>query len=99
MKAFLIGFCCACLLYSGYNFVFGEDYTYRETVVVVKQGDTLWDIASAHAAQDEDVRAVLYRIEESNNLKTLYVYPGQVLKVSQRVPHAAQYDGLMVANK
>lgn len=99
MKAFLIGFCCACLLYSGYNFVFGEDYAYREAVVVVKQGDTLWDIARAHATGDEDVREVLYRIQASNDLKTLHVYPGQVLKVSQRVPYTTQYDGLMVANK
>lgn len=99
MKAFFIGFCCACLLYTGYNFVFAEEAAYREAIVVVKHGDTLWDIARAHASGDEDVREVLYRIQDGNDLKTLYVYPGQVLKVQQRVPHAAQYDGLMVANK
>ena len=41
----------------------------------------------------------MYRIQNSNDLKTLHVYPGQVLKVQQRVPYNAQYDGLMVANK
>lgn len=99
MKAFLMGFCCTCLLCAAYNFLFVEKPVYRETVVVVKSGDTLWQIASAHTTENEDVREVLYRIEDTNNLQTLHVYPGQVLKVKQRVPHNAVNDGLMMANK
>lgn len=99
MKAFLVGFCCTCILFACFNFFFGETPSYREAVVVVKHGDTLWNIACAHTAENEDVREVMYRIQSSNDLKTLHVYPGQVLKVQQRVPYNAQYDGLMVANK
>lgn len=87
------------MVYACYNFLFVEKPVYREAVVVVKHGDTLWDIARAHTSGDEDVREVLYRIEEGNALKSLHVYPGQVLKVKQRVPHTAQDDGLMMANK
>lgn len=99
MKAFLMGFCCTCILCAAYNFLFVEKPVYRETVVVVKHGDTLWNIASAHTAENEDVREVLYRIEDMNALKTLHVYPGQVLKIKQRVPHNVGSDGLMMANK
>ena len=59
------------LLYSGY--VFGtvsaavEIYTTR--TVTVYSGDTMWDIASRWAEDDEDVRAVIYRICEANGLQ------------------------------
>lgn len=52
-------------------------------VVTVAPGDTLWDIASAAAADrgDEDVRSMMDRIEELNSLESSMVFAGQDLQV------------------
>ena len=54
------------LLYSGYVFgtVSAADEIYTTRTVTVYSGDTMWDIASRWAEDDEDVRAVIYRICE-----------------------------------
>lgn len=46
----------------------------------VASGDTLWDIAVAHAG-DRDVREVIYQIQRMNGLSSAEIYPGQVLFV------------------
>jgi nucleoid-associated protein YgaU len=48
--------------------------------VVVQPGDTLWSIA-ADAAGTADVRAVVDRIQELNNLQGAVLIPGQVLEL------------------
>mgnify|MGYP000283054972 CR=1 FL=1 len=48
--------------------------------VTVKPGDTLWKIADTYWGQG-DLRVVIERIREINRLKSLQIYPGQVLKV------------------
>ena len=59
------------LLYSGYVFgtVSAADEIYTTRTVTVYSGDTMWDIASRWAEDDEDVRAVIYRICEANGLR------------------------------
>ena len=48
--------------------------------VVVQPGDTLWSIA-ADAAGTGDVRAVVDRIQELNDLHDTVLIPGQVLEL------------------
>jgi LysM repeat protein len=45
---------------------------------VVQSGDTLWSIANS-VAGDEDVRAVVDRIQQVNGLSGSALEPGQVL--------------------
>lgn len=51
-------------------------------VVTVAPGDTLWGIASAAAAEGEDdVRDMMQRIQQMNELDGSVVYVGQDLRV------------------
>ncbi|HHV59982.1 MAG TPA: LysM peptidoglycan-binding domain-containing protein [Clostridiaceae bacterium] len=59
-------------------------YGYRETryeYIVVKKGDTLWDISMKYKREEEDVRRYLYELKKINNLETSTLYPGTRLKV------------------
>ena len=95
MKKFLSIICCACFLYTGFSAVFADEPVYKEYMVTVAEGETLWEIAGRHTEAREDVREVIYRIEQANKLKTKHIYPGQVLKVPLRVHD----NGLMVAER
>jgi nucleoid-associated protein YgaU len=48
--------------------------------VVVRSGDTLWSIASS-VAGDDDVRAVVHRIQVRNGLHGTVIVPGEVLRL------------------
>ena len=52
------------------------------TTVTVGTGDTLWEIAS-EASGDEDVRAMIARIQELNDLDSSVIIAGQRLQVPQ----------------
>lgn len=58
-----------------------KEYVYHEQMVVVCQGETLWDIAGRHTSSNEDIRDVVDRIRQHNKLQQALVYPGQVLQV------------------
>lgn len=51
------------------------------TVVVVDEGDTLWGIASEHAADGVDVRSAMVEIERLNRLESKMLTLGQRLHV------------------
>jgi nucleoid-associated protein YgaU len=51
-----------------------------QSSVVVQPGDTLWSIASS-VAGDEDVRAVVDRIQRVNGLRDSEILPGEVLRL------------------
>ena len=54
--------------------------------VVIHNGDSLWRIAGKWTKPGEDVREVIYRIEQENNLSSKdYLQPGQVIVVPVRV--------------
>lgn len=95
MKKFLSIICCACFLYAGYSAVFADEPVYKEYTVTVAEGETLWEIAGRHTEAREDVREVIFRIEQANKLNSKHIYLGQVLKVPLRVHD----DGLMVAER
>ena len=83
---------------SVFSNVFGTvsaaDEIYTTRTVTVYSGDTMWDIASRWAEDDEDVRAVIYRICEANGLQNTDLQPGQKIMVPVRV-HAG--EGVMLA--
>jgi LysM repeat protein len=45
----------------------------------VQSGDTLWEIAGTMAEPSEDVRSVIGRIKELNDLSSSSIQQGQVL--------------------
>jgi LysM repeat protein len=49
--------------------------------VVVRPGDTLWSIASAHTSSSSDVQDTIDRISEVNHLNSAAIEPGQRLRV------------------
>ena len=49
--------------------------------VVVRPGDTLWSIASAHTPSSSDVQETIDRITEVNHLNGAAITPGQHLHV------------------
>lgn len=54
----------------------------QEQLVVVHGGDTLWNIAARWTDDNEDVREVLYRIQQKNKLSgKAFLQPGQRLIV------------------
>ena len=63
----------------------GNDDAYAKSTVsaqayvVVTQGDTLWSIASSHAAKGQDLREYVFQIRKLNNLKNVTIYEGQKL--------------------
>ncbi|MBO8140961.1 MAG: LysM peptidoglycan-binding domain-containing protein [Firmicutes bacterium] len=50
-------------------------------LVVVRPGETLWEIANRHRPAGVDTRRMVDRIREANRLPSAAVYPGQLLKV------------------
>jgi len=49
--------------------------------VVVRDGDTLWQIARRYAEPGADPRRLVEQIRAVNGLETAVLRPGQVLKV------------------
>ncbi|MFD0711656.1 LysM peptidoglycan-binding domain-containing protein [Paenibacillus sp. GCM10027626] len=78
----------AILLYSGLNLVKSsangeqlEPARADERILVVGAGDTLWAIAGKVRNQDEDLRRVVYDIQQRNQLKSSMLKVGQTLIV------------------
>ena len=57
----------------------GEAPKERLTRVVVRRGDTLWELAKRYGRPDLDPRWVVERIRQANGLTSPVVYPGQTL--------------------
>lgn len=52
-----------------------------EKVIIVSQGDTLWEIASGLRTNGEDIRRIVYDLKERNNLSSSVLIAGQSLIV------------------
>jgi nucleoid-associated protein YgaU len=51
--------------------------------VMVKSGDSLWELAETYYQGNEDIRKIIYRIKKINNLESAEIYPGQLIKIPQ----------------
>lgn len=49
--------------------------------VVVVEGDNLWNIASNHLKEKKNMQKAIYDLKKYNNLKTSYIYPGDIIKI------------------
>lgn len=57
----------------------------KEYVVVVEDGDTLWNIASDYKPHKYDIREFIDIIIECNNLnQDGNIYPGEVIKIPNK---------------
>ncbi|WP_432409545.1 LysM peptidoglycan-binding domain-containing protein [Wukongibacter sp. M2B1] len=52
---------------------------YKE--IVVKGGDTIWELARDHGPKNIDIRKTVHEIGRINNLHNYDVFPGQIVKV------------------
>jgi LysM repeat protein len=58
----------------------GRELKNAETVVyVVQKGDTLWSIAKETGFENLDIREIVHRIKQLNNLDSSTISPGDVL--------------------
>ncbi|WP_427338722.1 cell division suppressor protein YneA [Caloranaerobacter sp. DY30410] len=72
------------LIFISALFRIGKVYsvTYTQYInVEVKAGDTLWDIARKNNSNKEDIRKLVYKIMELNDLDTAKIKPGDIIKV------------------
>ena len=82
---FLITILAICFIAITSIFSRGEahslSYDKKYHQVEVAEGDTLWNIALEYLPEGEDVRKLVYEINELNGNKTSYIYPGEIIKV------------------
>jgi hypothetical protein len=57
----------------------GSETAYQTYRVAV--GDTLWEIAADHMDPGDDVRKMVFRIREVNDLDEAVIFPGQELRI------------------
>lgn len=48
---------------------------------VVQPGDTLWSIAKEHSTVKQDVRLIVYQLQQINELSSPLIQPGQCLVI------------------
>jgi len=71
------------LFFTATTFYASHSYGYREPqykTVMVKYGDTLWDIAKTNA-NNSDIRKYIFKIKKLNCLSDSNIYPGITLKL------------------
>jgi hypothetical protein len=88
MKKFLFALLSSLIIFSCYGVLNMEASTanMHKEQVVIHNGDSLWRVASKWTKPGEDVREVIYRIEQENKLTGKeYLQPGQIIVVPVRV--------------
>ncbi len=73
-------FFCSNIIFNSINTV-NAGNSEEFIIVMVNEGDTLWSIAKKYNFNNEDIRKVIYNIEQVNNIEKSIIYPGQQLKV------------------
>ena len=77
---------CLMIVFVSATAVFGVPAAHAASAeeyveVVVKSGDTLWNIARAYGPSNADLRVVVYNIERVNGISADSLMPGQILLV------------------
>lgn len=79
---FCLGVTLACSIgiYIGHTAGKEAKQLKEQHIHYVQEGETLWDIASGIASDEEDIRQVIYEIQDVNNISgTDDLHPGQRL--------------------
>lgn len=63
-----------------YNTATGMDFP-EYTVVLVKSGDTLWDLAKAYGPGNADIREVICEIGRINDVSAYTLRPGMEISI------------------
>lgn len=85
LTAFFLGaFISGAFLYKALP-AMSSPVIYRNHIVTVDSGDTLWDIAKKCRSESEDIRDVVYRIRTVNDLHTPIIAEGQRLVIPVRL--------------
>ena len=53
----------------------------RFDYINVTEGDTLWSIASCYTTDDKEIREVIHKVSELNNIHNSLIYPGDIIKI------------------
>lgn len=61
--------------------VYSSTYKHAYTELIVKKGDTLWNIAIENMPENYDVRRMIFEIREFNQMENADIYPGDLLKI------------------
>ena len=93
-RSLIIGLVCVAVMMTGCYAVYGDDNTGGESSiasqsepaieyksVIVRSGDTLWDIASKYSGPSKDVRNLVKEMCTLNDVNPGNIYPGQIIKV------------------
>lgn len=80
VKVFFLVFIVYCFAYRVLAATNRDTSEKRFTEVIVKKGDTLWGMAEK-LGSDEDIRKTVYEIRKLNNLSTVKIVPGQVVRI------------------
>ncbi len=49
--------------------------------VLVKNGDSLWNLTETYYNGSDDIRKVIYQVKKMNNLTNVNLIPGQMLRI------------------
>ena len=69
------------MFFQNINRVYGSLYEEQYIEVIVKRGDTLWDIAGKYMPEKYEVRKMVFEIKEANNMSNANIYFGDLIKV------------------
>lgn len=61
--------------------VYSSTYNNPYIEIIVKKGDTVWDIAIENMPEKYDVRKMVFEIKELNNMKNVEIHPGDLIKI------------------
>ncbi|NPV44913.1 MAG: LysM peptidoglycan-binding domain-containing protein [Firmicutes bacterium] len=74
-----LNFLCIYLIYFQPKAMSNQEDEY--ILVIVKQGQTLWEIASEYKPKTIDIRKMIYIIKRENELGSALIKPGQIIKI------------------
>ncbi len=83
------------LTFFGYSFFQSDNLEKSYQSVVIKSGDTVWDLASDYCSTIEDQTAFVHWVEDNNHFDVSSVEPGQEIVIPVK---KSGTDGLMLAD-